>query len=121
MIFGPDIERLRAEAKAAVLQHHYPADATDEPPAALAARYILKAVEARRVLDGGSSDYITLEAGVWGITPAQMAERIVAQGTADDARELARMQANADIAAAKDAEAIHRVLEPLGIILAITL
>lgn len=115
MIHGPAIEVIRSAAREAVRRHFTSLDAADPVPTALQVRYALKEVEARRVLDGGASDYITREAETRGVTAAEMAQMIVDKARASEDLEIARVQANLAIDSAADEVDVHNVLEPWGI------
>lgn len=115
MIHGPDVSALKEQAKSAVMRHFVAVAESDDVSPTLRAMYVLKALMAREVLKGGTSDYIEAEAKKRGVTPLQMAQVIDDLAKHSEAVELKRMDANVDIDAATDAHGVMAVLDNIGV------
>ncbi|MDR7036096.1 hypothetical protein J2X36_000832 [Methylobacterium sp. BE186] len=124
-IIGPDAEQIRALAKYSTMIFYANAARRDQVPDVVRAMYVRKAEEARRVVNGGTSDLIAQEVAdrnakdpTLNLTVEAWANVILEMAKESDQIEKLRMRANIEIdAAPSDALAILRVLAALKIAL----
>lgn len=117
---APPMEDLLARAKQATMNHYVASVERDNVPPTQRAMYVLKALDAQTVLDGGRVPTLEAEAAEVGVTVQTLAKTITDMANQSRAVELQRMKVNTELTeafegSATDPTPVLEVLNKYGI------